>query len=152
VKLSPERAGAVADTELEELRNWLEKKWNATPRDTALMRKLLKHLPGAENLTKWSEAAPYVLTVVVATHHVFFGHIDLMIIGGYSLATWLSERVSNEVASRARIANKRLAEGFERLTHEQIESVIAWLSQRAPSAATLARLRALGNELAEARE
>lgn len=150
VKLSPEAAGAIADQELDDLRGWLEKKWNATPRDTALMRKLLKHLPGAEKLTRWSEAAPYVLTIVVATHHAFFGHIDLMIIGGYSLATWLSERMSNEVALRARLTNKRLAEGFERLTHEQIERVIAWIALRAPASTVIQRIRTLGNELSGA--
>ena len=63
-----------------------------------LLQKLLKHLPGGEKLTQWSEAAPYLLTIVVATHHAFFGHIDLMILGGYTLATWLTERLSNEVA------------------------------------------------------
>jgi hypothetical protein len=148
-KLNPEAAGAIADAELEDLRSWLEKKWNATPRDTALLRKLLKHLPGGEKLTRWSEAAPYLLTIVVATHHAFFGHVDLMIIGGYSLATWLSERMSNEVASRARLTNKRLAERFEALAHEQIERVVAFIAARAPSAQTINRIRGLGNDLAE---
>ena len=50
--------GRIADEELAELKAWLEKKWNATPRDTALLLKLLRHLPGGTKLTQWSEAAP----------------------------------------------------------------------------------------------
>ena len=119
-KLDPQQAGAIADDELARSAGWLEKRWNATPRDTALLQKMLKHLPGGEKLTQWSEAAPYLLTIVVATHHAFFGHVDLMIIGGYTLATWLTERLSNEVASRTRQTNRSIAERFERLAHEQI--------------------------------
>src|SRR4029078_6120492 len=82
VKLDPADAGKIADEELAELRGWLERRWNATPRDTALLMRLLKHLPGGERLTKLSEAAPYLLAIIVATHHAFFGHVDLMILGG----------------------------------------------------------------------
>jgi len=100
-----------------------------------------EHLPGGERLTRWSEAAPYLLTIVVATHHAFFGHVDLMIIGGYTLATWLTERISNEVASRTRQTNRRIAERFERLAHDQIMRAIAWLDERAPSAKVIDRLQ-----------
>jgi hypothetical protein len=68
---------------------------------------------GADKLTQWSEAAPYLLTIVVATHHAFFGHVDLIILGGYSLATWLTERLSNEVAARTRQANRSINDRFE---------------------------------------
>jgi hypothetical protein len=146
-KMDPAAAGAIAEEELADLRAWLEKRWNATPRDTMLLNKLLKHLPGGERLTRWSEAAPYLLTIVVATHHAFFGHIDLMIIGGYTLATWLTERLSNEVASRTRLANKRIAERFEQLCHDQLSRAITWLESRAPSAVAIERLQRMADEL-----
>jgi hypothetical protein len=53
-KIDPAQAGAIADEELAALRGWLEKKWNATPRDTALLTKMIKYLPGGEKLTQWS--------------------------------------------------------------------------------------------------
>jgi hypothetical protein len=140
-KLNPAQAVAIADEELADLRSWLEKRWNATPRDTMLLQRFLKYLPGGEKLTQWSEAAPYLLTIVVATHHAFFGHVDLMIIGGYTLATWLTERISNEVASRTRQTNRRIAERFERLAHDQITRAIAWLDERAPSMKVVDRLQ-----------
>ncbi|MEO6436976.1 MAG: GTPase domain-containing protein, partial [Tepidisphaeraceae bacterium] len=140
MRISPERAAAIAEDELAQLKAWLENRWNATPRDTAILHKLLKHVPGGAKLTQWSEAAPYLLAIVVATHHAFFGHIDLMILGGYTLATWLSERLSNEVASRTRRANKAIAERFEALAHEQIEQACTWLESRAPATKDLERL------------
>src|SRR5439155_9993872 len=32
-----DRAGAIADDELKQLKSWLETRWNATPRDTAIL-------------------------------------------------------------------------------------------------------------------
>jgi hypothetical protein len=141
MKLEPARASAIAEDELAQLKSWLETRWNATPRDTALLQKMLKHVPGGEKLTQWSEAAPYLLTIVVATHHAFFGHVDLIILGGYSLAVWLTERLSNEVAARTRQANRSINDRFEQLAHEQIERAVAWLESRAPSSAALEKLR-----------
>jgi hypothetical protein len=141
MKLEPGRASAIAEDELAQLKSWLETRWNATPRDTAILQKMLKHVPGADKLTQWSEAAPYLLTIVVATHHAFFGHVDLLILGGYSLATWLTERLSNEVASRTRQANRSINDRFEALAHEQIERAVAWLQSRAPSSAAIEKLR-----------
>ncbi len=140
-KLDPTAAGAIAEEELADLRTWLEKRWNGTPRDTMVLQRMLKYLPGGEKLTRWSEAAPYLLTMVVATHHAFFGHVDLIIIGGYTLATWLTERLSNEVASRTRHTNRRIAERFAQLAHEQITRAVAWLDERAPSAKVIERLQ-----------
>ena len=68
-KIDPGDAGKIAIEELDELNAWLVKRWNATPRDTVLLLKLLRHLPGGEKLTQWTEAAPYLLAVIVATHH-----------------------------------------------------------------------------------
>jgi hypothetical protein len=141
------QAAAIAENELAQLKTWLETRWNATPRDTAILQKVLKHVPGAQKLTQWSEAAPYLLTIVVATHGALFGHLDLLILGGYSLATWLSERVSNEVASRTRQANRSIAERFESLAHEQIEGAVKWLEARAPSPAVLEKIRRTGESL-----
>ncbi len=142
------RAGAIADEELADLKSWLENRWNATPRDTAILMKVIRHLPGGEKLTQWSEAAPYLLAIVVATHHAFFGHIDLMILGGYSVAAWLTERLSNEVAGRTRLTNKRIAMRFERLAHEQIKFACDWINGQAPSQQTIDRLRKLAEGLA----
>src|SRR5688572_25303598 len=103
--LPPEEAGRIADEELADLKAWLEQRWNATPRDTKTLQTLLKHLPGGARLSKWTEAAPYLLTIVLVTHGAFFGHIDLLVLGGYGLATWLTERLSNEVAARTRATN-----------------------------------------------
>ncbi len=149
-RLDPALAGNIADEELAQLRDWLEKRWNATPRDTLLILRLLRHLPGGQKLVQWAEAAPYLLALIVATHHVFFGHIDLMIIGGFSLATWLTEKLSNEVTNRVRQTNRRIGERFAELAHQQIESVCAWLRDQAPAPNTLNHLEQSAAELIEA--
>ena len=148
--IDPPAAGAIADDEIAKLRSWLETRWNATPRDTRMLQALLKHLPGGKKLTQWSEAAPYLLTIAVVAHHAFFGHIDLLVLGGYSLATWLTERVSNEVTSHTRATNRKIGERFERLAHQQIQQATQWLASQAPSAAELVKLEQLAGELAEA--
>lgn len=123
-------AQSIAEEELNNLKRWLESRWNATPRDTRMLQALIKYLPGGSQLTKWSEAAPYLLAIVVATHHVFFGHIDLMILGGYSLAAWITERISNEVSSRTRQTNRRIAERFGELAQLQIDKYLAWIENQ----------------------
>lgn len=148
-KINPDQAGAIADEELADLRQWLEKQWNATPRDTAVLMRLLKLLPGGEKLTKWSEAAPYLLAIVVATHHAFFGPVDLLVIGGFSLATWLTEKISNEVASRVRLTNQRIANRFEQLAHEQVERVIQSIDRQAPKTKQIDQLQRQADELSE---
>lgn len=146
-KLAPARAGEIASDELLNLRTWLEQHWDATPRDTRVLKALLKVLPGAERLTKWSEAAPYLLAIVVATHHAFFGPVDLLIVGGFSLATWLTEKISNEVASQAKLTNTRISERFAKLSHEQIRRTCDWLNARAPGVRELNALEKSINEL-----
>ena len=148
-KIDPAAAGRIAEEELAALRDWLEKRWNATPRDTRVLETLLRYLPGGTKLAKWSEAAPYLLTIVLVTHGAIFGHIDLLVLGGYSLATWLTERISNEVASRTRATNTKIAERFTRLAHEQIEQIISWLDRQAPSAKALDQLERLAHEASE---
>ena len=136
-KLPAERAGQIADEEIAKLKTWLETRWNGTPRDTAILQKLLNVIPGGKKLTQYSEAAPYLLTLACVAHGAVFGHLDLMILGGYTVATWLSERVSNEVSGRTRATNAALAERFEALAVEQIERARAWLDTRAPGTAEL---------------
>lgn len=148
-RIEPASAGKIADEEIADLKEWLENRWNATPRDTAMLKKLLAIVPGGDKLTRWSEAAPYLLAIVVATHHAFFGHIDLLILGGYSLATWLTERLSNEVAARTRLTNQRIAQRFAKLAHEQIEKTCAWLESRAPTLRMLDQLEQNADRISE---
>jgi hypothetical protein len=146
-RMEPTAAGKIASEELAELEKWLEQRWNATPRDTLLLMRLLRHLPGGEKLTRWTEAAPYLLAVVVATHHAMFGPVDLIVLGGFSLATWLTEKLSNEVATRTRATNRRIAERFSELAHRQIAQVADWIDAQAPSTRELDDLEHAGEEL-----
>jgi 50S ribosome-binding GTPase len=148
-KIEPANAGKIADEEIADLKLWLENRWNATPRDTAILKKLLSVVPGGDKLTKWSEAAPYLLAIVVAAHHAIFGPVDLMVIGGFSLATWLTERISNEVAARTRLANQRINQRFAKLAHEQIEKTCAWLETRAPTSRALGELEEKADRISE---
>jgi hypothetical protein len=146
-RFDPTEAGKIAAEEIADLRAWLEKRWDATPRDTRIVMALLKYLPGGRQITGLAEAAPYLLAAALVVHHALFG-VDLLVLGGYSLATWLSERISNEVSSRTRAANQRIADRFTRLAHEQIERTCRWLNQRAPSYKTLEQLETLTTECA----
>lgn len=148
-RLPPDAAAAIADEELAKLRTWLEQRWNATPRDTRAIQALVKHLPGGSKLVEWTEAAPYLLTVILVTHHAFFGPVDLVVLGGYGLATWLSERLSNEVTSRTRAANTAIAERFAAVGHEQIERISAWLQRQAPAPSVLQQLERAADEAME---
>jgi hypothetical protein len=145
--IDPSEAGKIADEELAELRTWLERRWNSTPRDTRVLESLLKFLPGGQKITQWTEAAPYLLVLVVAaaTHHLF-GGIDLAVIGGWSVATWLTERLSNEVAAHTRQTNQKITDRFARLGHDQIERVCRWLNDQAPSTKSLDQLERVAGE------
>jgi hypothetical protein len=92
-----------------------------------------------------------VLVVAAATHHLF-GGIDLAVIGGWSVATWLTERLSNEVAAHTRQTNQKITDRFARLAHDQIERVCRWLSEQAPSTKSLDQLERAANEAREAME
>jgi hypothetical protein len=147
--IDPAEAGRIATEELNDLNTWLQKRWNATPRDTALLMRLLKYLPGGEKLAQWSEAAPYLLAIVVAAHHAIFGPVDLMVLGGYGLAAWIAERLSNEVAARTRQANRAIDARFERLAHEQLRKTIAWIESRTPSAEQIRAVEAAAQRFEE---
>jgi predicted membrane-bound dolichyl-phosphate-mannose-protein mannosyltransferase len=86
---------------------------------------------------------------LVAAHAVFW-HIDLPVIGGYTLVTWLTEKISNEVNGRTRATNRRIDSRFERLAHDQIQRVCEWMDRQAPSIRELDKLERMVNELAEA--
>jgi len=148
VKQASAEAGKIAEEELNELKAWLEQRWHAAPRDTAIMMKLLRLLPGGKKLAKWSEAAPYLLTIIVASTGALFGRIDLLILGSYSLATWLGEKLSNEVTWRARRTNRRIAERFAKLSQEQIDRVCDWLERQAPSGADIRKLERMAESVA----
>ncbi|HZK80067.1 MAG TPA: hypothetical protein VFC46_03350, partial [Humisphaera sp.] len=148
-RIAPDDAGRIAEEELAELRNWLEKRWNATPWDTRALQSLLKHLPGGKKLTSMTEAAPYLLAIGLIAHHALFG-TDLIVLGGYTLATWLTERLSNEVAVHTRSANTRIADRFTQLAHEQIQKTCAWIQKQAVSSASLEQLERAASEFAKA--
>jgi hypothetical protein len=147
--IDPATAGLIATTEIQQLREWLEKKWNATPRDTRMLQAMVKYLPGGKKLTQWSEAAPYLLTAALIVHHALFWHIDLPVLGGYTLVTWLTERISNEVNHRTRATNRNMSQRFEQLAHEQIQRICVWMDRQSPSAKDLDKLERMMNELAE---
>jgi acetyl-CoA carboxylase carboxyltransferase component len=65
------------------------------------------------------------------------GHLDVLVLGGYSAFTWLTEKLSNEVAARTRQTNAAIAERYETLAERQIAAATAWLDTLAPPAATL---------------
>lgn len=146
-RIDPAEAGKIADEELAELRAWLEQRWNTVPRDTRIVQSMLKLIPGGKKLVQMSEAAPYLLAVVVASHHAVFGGVDLMILGGYSLATWITEKLSNEVASRTRKANDRIAQRYTELAQRQIDRMIGWLNRQSPSAEELRKLAGMFESL-----
>ena len=150
-KLDATRAGNIATEELAELQRWLEQRWNSKPRDTRLIEKMVKYIPGSQHLTKISEAAPYLLTAVCAATSATIGHIDQVVIGGYLLTTWLGERLSNEVTGRTREANRRINERFSELSQEQTKQLMSWLEAQVPTAGQLATLEREIIGLAEVR-
>ncbi len=113
------------------------------------MQALLKYVPGGKKLTALAESAPYLLAIGLIAHHALFG-TDLLVLGGYTLATWLTERLSNEVASRTRLANTRIAERFTRLAHEQIQRMCTWINHQAIATKSLDQLENAASELAQA--
>jgi hypothetical protein len=148
-RIDASEAAKIANEELDELRQWLDDRASQSPRDTRALERLLKHLPGGQQIVKLSEAAPYLLALVVATHGAFFGPIDLLIIGGFSVATWLTEKLSNEVTARVRKTNRNIQRRFERLGQDQVEKTRLWLDRRSPRADELSKLEQAIGRIAE---
>jgi GTPase SAR1 family protein len=147
VKIDPSEAGKIAEREIEDMRQWLKDRWDSNPRDTLVLEKLLKYVPGGKRVTKWTESAPYLLLVVCAANNALFGPIDLIIFGGYNLATWLGEKLSNEVTSRAKDANYWICKRYSDLVGNQTERYVTWLEERAPKTEELDRLERLLDEV-----
>jgi hypothetical protein len=141
-------AGDIASSELEELQLWLENRWNARPRDTRLLEKLTRLIPGGQKITRLSEAAPYLLAAACATTNTLFGPVDQVVIGGYLMTTWLLERMSNEVAAKTRETNRRIARRFNELCERQVEHVQNWLDGLAPLPEQLDALESAAERLA----
>lgn len=148
VRIDPADAGKIADEEVEALRQWLQKRWDSHPRDTLLVMKVLRYLPGGQRVTRAVEAAPYLLLIFFVLHPGHAVH-ELLFGLGYAAVASLIERLSNEVSQRTRATNKRIADRFAELAHRQIEQVIAWLGRQATSAQQLSKLETLTARLAE---
>ncbi len=131
------QAGAIVDEEMESLRKWLEERWNKDPRDTAMILKLVNKLPGGERLTKLSESAPYLLVIACGLHHLAWGGMDLVVIGGFSLAAWIGGKLNDEVAARTRLANANIDRRFAELVRQQGTRAISWLNDQIPTANAL---------------
>jgi hypothetical protein len=78
VRFDPDRAAAIARDELDQLKNWLESKWNATPRDTAVLEKVLHYVPGGRQLTRGPRPRRTSVRSSSPRTTCFFGHVDLM--------------------------------------------------------------------------
>ena len=63
--------------------------------------------------------------------------------------TWLTQRLSDEVAAQTRRTNTAIAERYEKLATQQIEKAVAWLSSLAPPPQTL---RQIGDAISAVRE
>ena len=115
-----------------------------------MLEGLLRFLPGGRTLGRWSEGCAYLLTIVlIVAHHAITGGTDLLVVGGYTLATWLTERLSNEVAARTRATNTRIETRFAELAHEQINRVCDWLDRQAPPRSMLDRIDQSAEEMSE---
>lgn len=147
-KIDPIEAGDIATRELDDLKRWLEERWNAKPRDTRMLQKMVQTLPGARHLPKLSEAAPYLLAGVCATTNALVGPVDIAVLSGYSLVVWLGERMSNEVAARTRETNRKVAEGFSELCDRQVARVVQRLDHMAPPRQLIERLGDAAERLA----
>ena len=143
-RIDPDEAANATREELAAFRDWLEARWNAQPRDTALLAKL----PGGPTLARATEAAPYLLTAYLATSGALFGHLDLIALGTYGAATALMERLSNEVLQRTRQTNRAITRRYDELARRQIERAARWAERRALPADELKALDQIAEKLA----
>ena len=73
----------------------------------------------------------------------------LYLLSGFSLATWLTEKLSNEVTAHVRATNRRIAERFTAMAHAQIDRVAKWLQTQSPLPAKLDGIEEIANEIQE---
>lgn len=149
-RIDPAEAGRIAEEEIAALRAWLEQRWNANPRDTRLVMKILRYLPGGQRVIRAVEAAPYLYLLILIIHPAQVLY-DVALGAGYFAVTHLIERLSNEVLSRARATNRRIADRFADLAHRQIQRTIDWLNTCAPGTEELAALERAINRFADER-
>ena len=148
IKIDPAQAGAIVEDELQTLRKWLEQRWNQNPRDTLLVMKLLRFLPGGQRITKAVEAAPYLLLIFFVLnpghmmHEAIFG-------AGYAAVMAIISKLSDEVAAHIRATNRRIARRFTELGQRQIAATQAWIRQQVPPARQLETLEQAVNYLAD---
>jgi hypothetical protein len=97
---------------------------------------LLKYLPGGSKIVKWTEASPYLLTLVLVTH----GAVSATSTSSSSAAT------ACDLADRAAAATRSPPAPAQRMQrsptaspprHDQLERVRTWLDRQAPSAKVL---------------
>lgn len=150
VKVDPAEAGRIAAREIAEMQKWLQDKWDSSPRDTQVLEKLLRFFPGGKTVVKWTESTPYLLVLVCASSKALFGPVDLLVIGGFSLAAWLGEKLSNEVTARAREANYWICKRYSDLVRNQVEDIVRWLGTRVPSQKDLECVDRLLDEMIQA--
>ncbi len=140
-KLPVEDAKQIYQTQMDRLQQWMNQRRDATPRDTEILMKLLRLLPGGKKLIKWTEAAPWLMIVILVTHGAFFGHWDVPLIGGYYLFNFLAQRFSDEVKKRARQANSDIEADFVDLNLQQVRRIVQWINQQVPSHQMIEQLR-----------
>lgn len=131
------QASTIVDEEVDALRKWLEERWNKNPRDTAVILKLVNKLPGGERLTRLSESAPYLVVLACGLNHLAFSGLDLVVIGGFSLAAWIGEKMNDEVARRTRETNANIDRRFAELVRQQSHQAVLWLNEQIPGTRSL---------------
>jgi GTPase SAR1 family protein len=139
-EIDADRAASIVTDEMNQLRDWLESHRGRDPLDTRIVKKLLGAVPGADKLTRYSEWTPYLLAAGFLTTRLSPIPIDLLVIGGFSLAAWGGEKLNNAVVRRTSQANTQISVRYAALVAEQIEWAIARLDQAVPSDAILDRL------------
>lgn len=145
-RIDPRQASAIADEEIADLRQWLQQRWDANPRDTLLVMKVLRYLPGGARVTRAVEAAPYLLLIFFLVHPGQVLH-EVLFGVGYAAVAGLIERLSNEVAARTRTTNRRIGERFTELAHQQIARTLEWMEQQTAPRASLDAIERLLEQL-----
>ncbi len=149
-RLDSRQAAVIAEEEIADLQQWLQQRWDTHPRDTLLVMKVLRYLPGGARVTRAVEAAPYLLLLFFLVHP---GHVlhEVLFGVGYAAVAGLIERLSNEVAARTRATNRRIGERFAELAHQQIDRVVDWLERQSAPKKTLDEIERLVEQLDTAR-
>ncbi|MCC6238998.1 MAG: GTPase domain-containing protein [Phycisphaerales bacterium] len=146
----PALAGEIARQEVAALQEWIEKQRHEKPRDTLILLKILRLLPGTGYLVKLFEATPWALLLLLGfvTH---YGAWELVISGGYAAVAYLMEKLSDEVRSRVNQTQQRISQRYDELVRQQIRKYESWLNSKAPTTAQIETLRQLVEQFALAK-